>query len=77
MMGVLAMVAAGSTIGLMAGLLVAPSSGEESRRRLGRRIDDEREELARRGRDAARRVGDRLEEGLGEGRRAVAEAVGR
>jgi gas vesicle protein len=72
-LGVLALLAAGSTVGFLAGLLAAPASGRETRRRLGRRLEDETEHLARRGRQAARHVGDRIE----EGQRAVSEAVGR
>lgn len=76
-LAVFAMVAAGSTIGFMAGLLAAPRSGEETRRRLARRLEDEREELVRRGRKTARRVGEKIEEGLEQGRRAVSEAIER
>lgn len=75
--GVLGLVVAGSTIGFLAGLLAAPASGRETRRRLGRRLEDETEHLVRRGRQAATRAGERIEDGLEEGRSAVAQALGR
>ena len=76
-LGVFALVAAGSTMGFLAGLLSAPASGRETRRRLGRRLDDEAEHIARRGRHAARRLGDRIEGGIDEAQRAVAGVVER
>jgi gas vesicle protein len=76
-LGAVVMVAAGSAAGFLAGLLVAPSSGQETRRRLSRRLEDERDEIVRRGRKATRQVGDKIEENLEHGRRVVSEAVGR
>jgi gas vesicle protein len=70
------MVAAGSTIGFLAGLLAAPRSGRETREQLARRLEDETDELVRRGRDVARQAGEKLEEGLEEGKRAVSDAIG-
>jgi gas vesicle protein len=52
-------VAAGSIIGFLAGLLAAPASGRETRRRFGRRLEDEAEHMARRGRRAVHSAGDR------------------
>jgi len=41
---------AGATIGYVAGTLAAPASGRETRRRIGRRIDDEAQGIARKAR---------------------------
>jgi gas vesicle protein len=39
----------GGAAGYMAGLLSAPTSGRETRRRLGRRLEDEKDVLVRKG----------------------------
>lgn len=41
---------AGAAIGYVAGTLTAPASGQETRRRIGRRIDDETHGIARKAR---------------------------
>lgn len=56
---------AGVAIGVLAGLLMAPAPGRETRRKLSRRISEEKEALVRTGHRAA----DYVQERLGEGRR--------
>jgi gas vesicle protein len=41
---------AGATIGYVAGTLTAPASGRETRRRIGRRVEDETQGIARQAR---------------------------
>jgi len=81
----------GATAGFLAGVLIAPASGEETRRRLRRRVEDEADEIRRRGRrlaedaDDIRRKGRRLvedatekvEEGLDQGRKTLRKALRR
>ncbi len=43
-------VLAGATIGYVAGALTAPASGQETRRRIGRRVEDEAQGIARKAR---------------------------
>ncbi len=57
----------GGAIGATVALLFAPASGPETRRRLARRIEDEREALSQRGRA--------LQESIREGRRRLASVV--
>jgi len=55
---------AGGTLGYIAGVLSAPASGRDTRRRLGRRLDDEKAELQRKAehslRDAKRTIADAM-----------------
>jgi gas vesicle protein len=57
----------GGAVGAALALLYAPASGTETRRKLARRIEDEREAFSQRGRA--------LQESIREGRRRVAAAV--
>jgi hypothetical protein len=52
----------GAAVGILAGLLVAPASGRETRRRLSRRIGEEKEALLRKGQLAVEGVTDYLQE---------------
>lgn len=61
----------GSAAGYMAGLLSAPASGQETRRRLGRRIVDGREVTLRRSQQAVNRAMDRVQSGIEQGRRRL------
>jgi gas vesicle protein len=69
-----AVVGAGA-LGLVAGLLLAPASGVETRRRISRRIEDEAEVLRRKGREAVEHFGERASERLAEGTRKVGELI--
>jgi gas vesicle protein len=57
-------VAAGAA-GYLTGLLTAPASGRETRRRLGRRLDEERTALARKGEHTRRAARRTLKETIG------------
>jgi gas vesicle protein len=52
----------GAAVGIVAGLLVAPAPGHETRRRLTRRIGEEKEALVRKGQLAVEGVTDYLQE---------------
>ena len=52
----------GAVVGIVAGLLVAPAPGRETRRRLTRRIGEEKDALLRRGHLAMEGVTDYLQE---------------
>ena len=68
-----ALVAGG--LGLLAGLLIAPASGRETRRTIGRRMDEEKEQLVRKGRRAIEDVTDYVEDQIEEGKRKLGKAV--
>jgi gas vesicle protein len=53
----------GAVAGAVAGLLLAPAPGRDTRRRLGQRLAEEKEALVRRGQLAVEGVTDVLEEG--------------
>ena len=69
----IALVAGG--LGLLAGLLLAPASGRETRRMIGRRLDEEKDYLLRRGQRAIEGVTDYVEEQLEEGKRKLGKAT--
>lgn len=54
----------GGVVGAAAGLLLAPASGRETRRKLGRRIGEEKEAAVR----SSRRALDYVQERVAEGR---------
>jgi len=62
-------------LGVVAGILLAPASGAETRRRISRRIEDEAEVLRRKGREAVEHLGERASERLAEGTRKVGELI--
>lgn len=68
--GKLAWFFAGAAIGAAIALLYAPESGEDTRRRIGRKFDEHRDKLTESGRD----VLDRGKELLEKGRRVADEA---
>jgi len=76
-LGVFGLTVAGCTVGFLAGVLTAPRSGRDTRKRIGRYLDDERDALVRRGRDVASNLGERVEQGLESGKRIIAQATGR
>jgi gas vesicle protein len=63
------------TVGAMVALLVAPASGRDTRRKLARRLEREKEELVREGRRALDDVGEYLEEQVKHAKKNVDEAV--
>ena len=63
------------TVGAMVALLVAPASGRETRRKLARRLDREKEELLREGRRALDEVGSYLDDQIKHAKKNVDEAV--
>ena len=67
----------GVTAGLLVGLLLAPASGEETRRRWRRRLEDEADELRRKGRRAVADASERIGEKVEGGQRAVRKALRR
>ena len=71
------MALAGGAVGAALVYLTAPASGSETRRRLSRRLEDERNELLRKGQRAVGKAADYLEEQLKEGKRKLAEVVAR
>jgi gas vesicle protein len=75
-LAVFGIVLAGSSLGFLTGVLTAPRSGRKTRRLLARRMEEERRDLMRRGRDSLKDAGEALEERLEDGRRAVSRAMG-
>jgi gas vesicle protein len=65
----------GGAVGALAGVLLAPASGRETRRTLSRRFGDEKDALVRRGHRAVEEVADYLQDQLHEGKKKLAEAV--
>jgi gas vesicle protein len=63
------------TVGAMVALLVAPASGRETRRKLARRLDREKEELLREGRRALEDVSGYLDDQVKQAKKNVNEAV--
>jgi gas vesicle protein len=70
-----ALVAGG--LGLLAGLLVAPASGRDTRRKIGRRLDEEKDVLVRKGQRALEDVADYVEDHIDEGKRKLNKVVRR
>jgi gas vesicle protein len=69
-----AVVGAGA-LGVAAGLLFAPVSGAETRRRLGRTIEEEAELLRRKGREALEQAGETASQRITRGVRKVGELI--
>jgi len=63
--------------GLLVGLLVAPASGRETRRMIGRRLDEEKDHLVRKGQRALEDVADYVEDQIDEGKRKLNKVVRR
>lgn len=62
--------------GLAAGILLAPASGRETRRRMIRAVEDGQHDLMRRGRRAVEGAADFVEQRVEEGKRRLSHAVG-
>jgi gas vesicle protein len=69
--GKLAWFFAGAAIGASIALLYAPSSGEVTRRRIGRKVNEQRDRLAESGRDLL----DRSKDVIDRGKRMAEEAA--
>ena len=63
------------TVGAAVALLLAPDSGRNTRRKVLRRLERERDALLRRGRDLADDAGEYVEARLKDGRRIVGRVV--
>lgn len=66
---------AGAAVGGLAGLLLAPKSGQETRRKIAQRYEDEKSELLRKGQRAVEETAQRLEDGIESGKRKLAGAL--
>ena len=63
------------TVGAAVALLLAPDTGRNTRRKVMRRIERERETLLRRGRELADDAGEYVEERVKDGRKIVGRVV--
>ena len=63
------------TVGAAVALLLAPDNGRNTRRKVMRRLEREREALLRRGRHLAEEAGDYVEGRLKDGRKIVGRVV--
>ena len=66
---------AGGAVGAAVVYLTAPASGLETRRRLARRVDDEKSALLKKGQRAMNKASDYLEQQLKEGKRKLSQVV--
>jgi len=66
---------AGGLVGAALGLLLAPASGQETRRRMARRMAEEKDALVRQGRATLGHVSGYVQDQISEGRRKLARAV--
>ena len=64
------------TVGAAVALLLAPDTGRNTRRKMARRLEREREALVRQSRRLAEQAGRYLEDTVKDGREAVARAAG-
>ena len=63
------------TVGAAVALLLAPDTGRNTRRKVMRRLQREREMLAQQGRELAEEAGDYVEARLKDGRKIVGRVV--
>jgi gas vesicle protein len=66
---------AGAAVGAVAGLLLAPGSGQETRRRIVQKYEDERRGLMQKGQRVVEETAQRLEHGIEDGKRRLTEAL--
>jgi gas vesicle protein len=64
-------------LGALAGVLFAPASGPETRRRMTRRITEEADALRRKGREAFDELSDAAAEKVAHGKERLAELIHR
>ena len=62
----------GGGIGGLLGILFAPASGQETRRKLSRRVDEAKEDLVKSGERLVGRIVERAEEGIKDVRQRIA-----
>jgi gas vesicle protein len=67
----------GGVVGTTLAYLTAPASGAETRRRIARRVEDEKEALLRKGERAVGDAANYLEEQLKQGKRKLSQLVAR
>lgn len=67
----------GGVVGSTLAYLTAPASGAETRRRIVRRVEDEKQALLRKGGKAVGHAADYLEEQLKHGKRRLTQLVAR
>jgi gas vesicle protein len=72
----LALLAGVGAAAFAAGLLTAPASGRETRRRIGRRLREERAALLRKGRRAVEEAGEFAAGRIEEGKEKVRSVIG-
>lgn len=65
----------GGAFGSAVALLMAPASGRETRRRIGRRIEDETQGLLRKGQRTLEGASDYVQHQFSQGRRRLAHVV--
>jgi gas vesicle protein len=65
----------GSAVGSAVALLMAPASGRETRRRIGRRIGDETHDLLRKSQRTLGKTSDYVQQQFAQGRRRLAQVV--
>lgn len=74
-LSLLGAVLVGAAAGLVVGLLTAPASGQETRRRMARRLEDERDDLRRRSQHLVQEAATRLEHGIETGKERIEKAL--
>jgi gas vesicle protein len=57
-------VVAGAAVGYVAGTLTAPAAGSETRRRIGRKIEEEAEDIARKAKGAVKDAKEKIAEAM-------------
>ena len=65
----------GAAAGFAVGVLTAPASGQETRRRMARRLEDEKEDLRRRSQHLVQEAATRLEHGIESGKERIEKAL--
>jgi gas vesicle protein len=65
----------GATAGYLVGLLTAPVSGDETRRRLSWRLDEGKSKLRRSGQKVVEETATRLERGIESGKQKLEQAL--
>lgn len=69
--------AVGGAAGLLAGVMMAPASGRDTRRKLARKLEEERRELARKSRRAVDDLAEYASQHLEDGKEKLGELLHR